>query len=456
MVERPVEPDGPVEEAEPGTAAEIRSGPSRLDRTRILERARGLGFDLAGIADVRPSDHMTFYEAWIEEGHHGSMGYLARDDARARRADLRRTLSGVRSAVVVAQEYFVEDPEGVPEDPSRAVIARYARGEDYHRVLQEKLEDLLEWIRSEARGPDAVEGRVYVDTGPLLERELAQRAGIGWFGKNTMLLNPRKGSYFFLGVLLLNLDLKPTGPFTEDRCGTCSRCIEACPTDALLGRDETGAPVINARRCISYLTIEHRGPIPRELRPLMGNRVYGCDICQEVCPFNVRFAEETRESAYAPKPELDGPTLVELAEHLLPMSENEFLRVYEDSPISRARRKGLLRNVCIGLGNWLAGGRDVLEEGSKKAGDERTDGEAHGPVDHPVGGPHEELAARAVEVLIRALYDGRSLVRGHAAWALGFVGGPNASEALRSRSEVEEVDWVREECEAALSSLASR
>ncbi|MFP3948309.1 MAG: tRNA epoxyqueuosine(34) reductase QueG [Longimicrobiales bacterium] len=408
-------------------------------RDRILRRAGELGFELAGIADVRPSDHMTFYEAWLEQGHHGSMAYLARDDVRARRADLRRTLEGVRSAVVVAQEYFVPDPEGVSEDPSRAVIARYARGEDYHRVLRKRLENLLDWIRSEAQDPDAVEGRVYVDTGPLLERELAQRAGIGWFGKNTMLLNPRKGSYFFLGILLLTLDLEPTGPFTEDRCGTCSRCIDACPTDALLGRDDGGAPVMNARRCISYLTIEHRGPIPRELRPLMGNRVYGCDICQEACPFNQRFAEETDEEAYAPKPELDGPTLVQLAEHLLPMSENEFLRVYEDSPISRARRKGLLRNVCVGLGNWLGG------EGGAREGpaDARTDA---APVE-----PADGAVARAVDILTRALNDDRPLVRGHAAWALGQAVARPVSEALRSRLEVEEDDWVREECELALS-----
>lgn len=414
-----------------------------------MKRARELGFDPAGIADVRPSDHRAFYERWLEEGHHGSMAYLAREDAVERRADLRRTLESVQSAVVVAHEYFRSDPSGVPEDSSRAVIARYARGRDYHDVIQERLEGLLEWIRNETRrgesGAEAVEGepeelrehasrhaepegararppvrgRVYVDTGPILERELAQRAGLGWFGKNTMLLNPRKGSYFFLGVLLLNLDLKPTGPFTADRCGTCSRCLEACPTDALLGRDEDGAPVMNARRCISYLTIEHRGPIPRELRPLMGNRVYGCDICQEVCPFNQRFAKETDEAAYAPKPELDGPTLVELAERLLPMSENGFLREYADSPISRARRKGLLRNVCVGLGNWLAGDEDP-----------------------PKG---------AMDVLIRALNDGRPLVRGHAAWALGRAECQAADAALSARLDVEDDDWVREECERGLS-----
>ncbi|NIP60276.1 MAG: tRNA epoxyqueuosine(34) reductase QueG, partial [Gemmatimonadetes bacterium] len=327
---------------------------------RLIEEARRLGFDGAGVADVRPSDHVDFYRAWLEEGHHGEMGYLARPDAVERRADLERTLEGIRSAVVVAQNYYLEDPDGIPDDPSRAVIARYARGRDYHAVIEERLERLLAWIRAEAAGP--VEGRAYVDTGPILERELAQRAGLGWFGKNTMLIDPRRGSYLFLGILLLDLELRPSGEEVGDHCGTCARCIEACPTDALLGRNDEGAPVMNARRCISYLTIEHRGPIPRQLRPLIGNRVYGCDICQEVCPWNVKFAEPTDEPAYASRPELDGPTLIALAHRLLGMGENEFLREYADSAISRGRRKGLLRNVCLGLGNWLAGTEEPPEE----------------------------------------------------------------------------------------------
>jgi len=375
-----------------------------------VARARRIGFDLAGVADVRPSDHLEFYRAWLADGRHGGMAYLDRPDAVARRGDLSETLGDVQSALVVAQNYFTEDPEGVPEDPGRAVIARYARGRDYHAVIEERLEELLAWIRSRADRP--VDGRVYVDTGPILERELAWRAGLGWFGKNTVLIHPRRGSWLFLGVLLLDLDLPPDRPAVKDRCGTCSRCLEACPTGALLGRDDSGAPVMDARRCISYLTIEHRGPIPRALRPLIGNRVFGCDICQEVCPWNQRFAEETGEDAYRPKPEFDGPSLVELADRLLDMSENGFLRVYADSAASRARRKGLLRNVCVGLGNW--------------------------------GSPE------AVPVLVRALNDGRPLVRGHAAWALGEVGARTASKALQMHLESEENDWVRKETELAL------
>ncbi|NIR61752.1 MAG: tRNA epoxyqueuosine(34) reductase QueG, partial [Gammaproteobacteria bacterium] len=272
----------------------------------IRNRARALGFDPVGIAPARESDHGAFYRRWLAEGRHGEMAYLARDDAVARRLDPRSAWPWLRSAVVVGHNYYSEgEGEGEGEgpaaariaagartsapaalgDPSRGIIARYARGRDYHRVVRKKLLALLRWIEDEV-GRTLPAARAYVDTGPVLERELARRAGLGWFGRNTMLIDPRRGSYFFLGALLLDLELEYDAPFEEDRCGTCAACVEACPTGALLGRDEDGAPVIDATRCISYLTIEHRGPIPRELRPAMGNRIFGCDICQEVCPWN--------------------------------------------------------------------------------------------------------------------------------------------------------------------------
>ena len=378
--------------------------------TRLKEEARRLGFGLVGVATVEPSDHLDLYSRWVEDGRHGEMGYLAREDAVARRADLRGTLPSVQSAVVVGHEYFQEDPAGVPDDPARAVVARYARGRDYHNVIEKLLLKLHRWIESRTGGP--VAGRAYVDTGPILERELAMRAGLGWFGKNTMLIDPTRGSYFFLGILLLDLELDADAPFQEDHCGTCRSCLDACPTGALLGRDASGAPVMDATRCISYLTIEHRGPIPVELRPLMGNRVYGCDICQEVCPWNEKFARPAEEEAYQAGEGLDGPALVELADTLLRIDDEGFRELFRDSAITRAKRAGLLRNVCVALGNWGA--------------------------------------AEAVPVLVRALADGEELVRGHAAWALGRVGTGEARESLLEMPRREMSRWVRQEIADAI------
>ena len=387
-------------------------GVSRVMLTaRLKKEARGLGFNLVGVASVEPSDHLDFYRRWVEDERHGEMAYLAREDAIDRRADLRETLPSVRSAVVVGHEYFQEDPPGVPADPARGVIARYARGQDYHGAIKDRLLELHRWIETSVEHP--VEGRVYVDTGPILERELALRAGVGWFGKNTMLIHPKQGSYFFIGLLLLDLELDPDDPFKEDHCGTCRSCLDACPTGALLGRDASGAPVMDAPRCISYLTIEHRGPIPVGLRPLMGNRVYGCDICQEVCPWNERFARPAEDEAYRTREGLDGPSLVELADKLLGLDDREFRAVFRDSPIKRAKRAGLLRNVCVALGNWGV--------------------------------------AEAVPALVRALDDDDTLVRGHAVWALGRVGTREARESLLRMQKEESNDWLRQEIAEAIS-----
>ena len=379
-----------------------------------------LGFDLVGIASPEPSAHLPFYERWLSKGRHGEMAYLARPDALARRADLRRTLAEVRSVVVVGMDYLADREEG-QHPPDVGVIARYARGRDYHRVLEGKLRALLEHIARRAAA--AVTGRAYVDTGPLLERELAQRAGLGWFGKNTMLINPRRGSWFFLGALLVDVELEPDRPFADDHCGSCTRCLEACPTGALLGRDRAGAPVMDARRCISYLTIEQRGTIPVELRAAIGNRVYGCDICQEVCPFNVRFPEPTCEPGYAARGPGERPVGVEAeggrgaaaraglhrvhgdaGEHtepwhpgtrepslvdLMGMTREEWDAFSRGSAIRRAGYAGFKRNVAVALGNWLAARPDPPEE--------------------------------AIAVL-RAGLDDELLIGEHAAWALQRVG----------------------------------
>jgi len=365
--------------------------------SRLQARAGALGFSLFGVTDPGVSPHTDLYRSWLGGDLHGEMAYLSRDDSIARRGDLKSTMESVRSVVVVAHEYYAEDPREATADPGRAIVARYARGQDYHEVVTDKLLDLLGWLEGEVEG--GVTGRAYVDTGPILERDLAQRAGLGWFGRNTMLINPRRGSYFFIGVLLLDLELPKCEPFEEDRCGSCHACLEACPTRALLGRDGDGAPIIDARRCISYLTIELRGPIPHELRPAIGNRVFGCDICQEVCPWNERFAAPSVEPAYVPRPELDGPRLIGLAERLLGLSGKGFGREFAGSPVLRTGRKGLLRSVCVALGNWES----------------------------------EE----AVPTLVAALSDAAPLVRGHAAWALGRVGSARALEALSSRREEE-------------------
>lgn len=375
-----------------------------------------LGFSAVGFAPVHPSEHAGAYRRWVEAGYAGEMGYLTREDAVAKRADPTRVVEGARSAVVVACDYHPGAAAAEADEPSRAIFARYARNEDYHDVLTPRLIALQERIDRELL---PVHGRAYVDTGPVLERELARRAGLGWFGRNTLLIRPGRGSYCFLGVILVDVELEYDEPFAADHCGTCTACIGGCPTGALLGRDESGAPRMDARRCISYLTIEQKGPIPRELRPLIGNRVYGCDICQEICPHNnPKFVQITGEEAFRPRAGVHGAELIEL----MGMDQAEFSRRFKGSPVKRAKRKGLLRNVAVALGNW--------------------------------GSP------RAIPVLTTSLEDDEPLVRGHAAWALGRILGSErcqeasamrAADALLRRLHLEDDDWVREEISLALS-----
>jgi epoxyqueuosine reductase len=340
----------------------ISTATAAATATALKAEAIRLGFDLVGVAEVRASDHAAFYRAWLERGSHGEMAYLARADAVERRLN---PPGHFKSALVVGLNYY---------QPQSGPIARYARGRDYHKVIKKKLLQLLDFVEREV-GHELPLSRAYVDTGPVLERELARRAGLGWFGRNTMLINPKRGSYFFLGALLLELEFEPDVPFDPDHCGSCNACVSACPTGALLGRDEAGAPVMDATRCISYLTIEQRGSIPEELRALIGDRIFGCDICQEVCPWNgEKFVQLTREESFSGR--VSEKTLIQLMQ----VSEIEWDEFSRGSPIRRARRSGFLRNVAVALGN--------------------------------VG------TAEAIPVLEKAINDSDALVREHAAWAL--------------------------------------
>jgi epoxyqueuosine reductase len=304
---------------------------------RIKEYAHDLGFEIAGIAPATPADGFDRLQEWLEQGYAGEMSYMQR------RAEARRhpasILPAVRSVIMVGMNYNNRGPriEG-GRTSSAGKVARYAQGMDYHEVLRRKLNQLLARIRQEV---PHCQGRGVVDTAPLLERDFARRAGLGWFGKNTMLLNKRLGSYFFLGALLLDIELQADPPHEAAHCGTCTACLDACPTQAFVAPGQ-----LDSRRCISYLTIELRGPIPEELRAPMGDWLFGCDVCQEVCPWN-RKAPPGLEPDLQPRPELATLQLIEL----LGLSEEEFRRRFRGTALMRSKRRGLLRNAAIVLGN---------------------------------------------------------------------------------------------------------
>ena len=358
--------------------------------------ARSLGFDLVGVTTTdRLVPHDRHLQAWIEAGMHGAMDYMAEHTPRASHpAD---AVPGTRSAVVVALAYRWDESQP-DDDRLRGRVSAYARGTDYHRVMEEKLDALSACLVK--RG--AAIARYYVDTGPLLDRALAQRAGLGWFGKNTMLITKvGYGSYVFLGEVLTDLTLEPDPPM-DGSCGHCRICLDKCPTGAII------APfVVDARRCISYLTIELHGWIPRELRPLMGTWVYGCDVCQDVCPHNT-LVRAGQHAEFAPRRDVPFPDLLEL----LHLDERTYQERFRHSAIKRAKRQGLRRNAAVALGNL----RD----------------------------------RRAVPALCGALEDENVLVRGHAAWALGQIGGDAARAALQERALVEADPEVLAEVNAAV------
>ena len=312
---------------------------------RIKAEAYGLGFDLCGITTLGPAPTAAHFDHWLARGFAGEMYYLKR--WADRRRDSRLPARGMRSAVVVALDYGATQPAGP--------IARYARGRDYHKVMRDRLRELRRAIVRLAERP--VRMRAYSDTGPILERDLARQAGLGWFGKNTMLIHPQRGSCFVIGSVLTELALEPDAPFASEHCGSCTRCLDACPTSAFVEPH-----VLDATRCISYLTIERRGAIAEEQRGLPGGRVFGCDVCQDVCPWNERFGRDA-SAALAPRAENIAPD----ASELLALSEHAFDARFGDTAVTRAGRAGLARNAALALAHRAApGDRAALERAARE------------------------------------------------------------------------------------------
>jgi len=366
----------------------------------IKEKGLKLGLGAVGIAPIVPSEHAGFLQGWLAGGRAGEMSWMGR--TAETRSDLRRRFPWARTAVAAAVPYLPYKEDRRSQAGLVAHVARYAVGRDYHVALVTRLRALARFIEAEAAGAQT---RVYADTGPVLERELAARAGLGWFGKNTNLIGPRGNSWLLLGEVLTDLDLPSDAPVT-DRCGTCTACLDACPTGAI--------PVpylVDSTRCISYLTIEIRGRIPPERRPDLGDWVFGCDICQEVCPWN-RKTETVAEDAFRSGPHLERREL----EDLVRLDEPGFAAEFKPTALERPRRRGLVRNALIVAGN---------------TGNER--------------------ALRAAR---ERLSDPDAVVRGAAAWALGRAPDGAARRVLERARAVEIDPEVRDEMSAALDGSA--
>ncbi|MGH2391235.1 MAG: tRNA epoxyqueuosine(34) reductase QueG, partial [Chloroflexota bacterium] len=366
----------------------------------VKAMAQAAGFDAVGIAEATPfEDARRFLRERIAGGAFSGLPWFSADRADFA-ADPRNLLPSARSIVAVALSYRTEEPVSDPGREPRGRVARYAWARDYHPVLKERMAEVVAAMQARF---GAGECRTLVDTARIVDRAAAQRAGTGWYGKNTNIINPTYGSWVLLGEILTTLELAPDPPLRKN-CGSCRLCLDACPTGAL-----TGPYTIDNNLCISYLTIEHRGVIPRELRPLIGDWIFGCDICQEVCPPALKGQVAHHPPFRAASADAAFPLLIPL----LTITEEEFRARFAGSPIKRAKREGLQRNVAVALGN---------------------------------SGDHA-----AVPALIAALTTATPLVRGHAAWALGRLGGPAATEALRARLAEEDDPWVREEIRPALA-----
>lgn len=366
----------------------------------LRAEAERLGFALVGFTPaVEPTGFARLGE-WLNAGYAGEMEYLER--RKTAYSHPRHVLDGVRSLVLLGLDYNSQVPGG--NEPGKGRVSRYAWGSiDYHDLIWKKLSELEHWLLQQA--PQA-SVRGVVDTAPLLEREFAQLAGLGWQGKNTLLINPRRGSYFFLAALLTDLEFPTANKVETDHCGSCRRCLDACPTQAF-----PQPYVLDARKCISYLTIELRQPVPEELRAGLGDWVFGCDICQEVCPWN-RFSPLADEPSFQPRNDAGLESLLEL----LSLSEEQFRSRYRDTPLWRPRRRGILRNAALVLGN--------------------------------------QRFSPATDALVASLSDAEELVRGAAAWALGQIGGGKAEAGLRAALVSEPAEYVRSEIIDALSRIS--
>ncbi len=367
---------------------------------RIRREARRLGFFKTGVARASQLPHADRFDQWLSAGMHAEMMYMERQAER--RKDPSLVLQGVRSILVLGMNYHFED--GGTNDPLKGEISRYARGDDYHILMSARLAALSRFIADQAPGVGSL---WYVDIGPVMEKVWGAHSSLGWMGKHSSLVTREAGSWFFTGVLLLDIELEYDAP-AKDYCGTCTRCIEACPTKAIVG-----PYVVDARLCISYLTIEHRGFIPRSLRPLIGSRIFGCDCCQEVCPWN-RFAKPSGESAFVPRHGHCAPDL----EALAGLTPRTFAALFKHSPILRAKRDGFVRNVMVALGNS--------------------------------GRPE------TAETLETRLKDESPLVRGHAAWGLARVAGAAAAKALSEAYWKEADPAAREEIDLSLRELRQK
>jgi epoxyqueuosine reductase len=303
-----------------------------MTTTELETIATVAGFDAVGVAPAVRAPHAEAFHEWLEQGFHASMDWLAREPERRCRPEL--VLPGARSVIALAMNYFVPDAPPPDDNAVRGRIARYARGRDYHNLIPKRLKQF-----DHALAAEGGRQRCFVDSGPILERDFAVLAGIAWHGKSTLALHPKLGTWFFLAAVITTLEIEAGTPM-RDHCGKCTRCIDACPTAAIVAPHK-----VDARKCISYWMIEHEGPLPDWIRPLLGDRIFGCDDCLDACPWN-RFATASREASFAVRPASQWP----LRDYLM-LDDAGFRKLFEGSPIRRAGRQGFLRNVCTAMGN---------------------------------------------------------------------------------------------------------